>query len=302
MTARLGTNEARGVSRFIPDLGIYVGDLQIRSARTSNLWQTAFSVPAAGGASGAQRAQAIANELNNMFADTNHDADFITPSYRFPADTVTWPNGAYSVIWEHVYGNDTCNTTFAVYGGVIPECLYTGCHVPNCQSTYPRADKNTWQKDLIYVRTEDMNYYNDIPWDLALYFANQIRSLIDGIDARGRSIQSLVVTNLHNFTGDISSKKCRFYLAGEVVNNPWTACFGGAETGHTADLILATDTADLDCNMWIRATDNATGLTVVARATDDSPLGQVEGTAGGLAHALKLSTACTERFVRLHAP
>lgn len=298
MTARLGTNEARGVERFDGVKGYFVGDVQIRSAKTLQNWDTAFTLPPGGGSSGIARANAVASVLNGIFADANHDADFFTPTFAYPG-VDPWLSGAYSVSFAHVHGTDTCNTTFAVHPNTIPECLYAACGVPNCTFTYAKASKAQWQTDILYIRPEDQVHYNDVPWDLALFFANQIRSRIDGIDARGRAIQSLIVSGLSNYAGDIQ-KLCRFYLAGEVVNNPWTACFGGAETGHTLDLTLATDSAALPCNMWIRVSLGS--LTVVVRATDDSPVGQVEGTAGGVATALQLSTACAERTVRLHQP
>ncbi len=298
MTAFLRTNQAQGVSG--PDNGGY---LQIKSGRTNNAWQSAFWLPPGGGASGLQRAQAAASVLNAIFNDTTHDADFITPTYVFPSDTSTWPNGAYAVVFEHVHGTDTCNTTFLVYGSTIPECLYTGCGLDNCSGPYTKKTKSTWQTDILYVRPEDQSAYADVPWDLALYFANQIRALVDGVDARGRSIQSLVVSGLQNYTGVIDPITCNFYLAGEKVNNPWTACFSGAETGHTADFTLATgNDTPLGCNLWVRVTDKSSGLTVVTRVTDDAPNGTVEGTSGGVAWALKLSTACTSRSVKVSAP
>ncbi|MBI2773418.1 MAG: hypothetical protein HYX56_02860 [Chloroflexi bacterium] len=273
------------------------------SARTSNLWMNAFYLPPAGGLSGLSRASSVANTLRLIFGDTTHDADFITPSYVFPSDTVTWPDGAYSVVFEHVHGNDTCNTTFGAYGGIIPECLYTGCGLNNCSGAYAKKDKATWQLDLIYIRPEDLTHYADVPWDLALYFANQIRSLIDGVDHRGRAIQSLAVSGLQNYGGNIPSIQCDVYLAGEIVNNPWTACFGGAESAHTADLTLAAGSdLGIACNTWARITDNASGLTIVSRVTDVSPNGRVEGTSGGIGWALKLSTACTNRTVRVVTP
>lgn len=290
------------MERFDGAKGYFVGDVQILSAKTLQNWETAFSLPPAGGLSGHARASAVASVLTDIFVDTTHDADFFTPTYVFPADTVTWPTGAYSVSFAHVHGTDTCNTTFNAYAGTLPECLYAGCALPNCTFTYGKASKASWQTDILYIRGEDRVHYNDVEWDLALYIANQIRVRIDGIDARSRSIQSLVVSGLSNYTGDIQ-KLCRFYLAGEntpPVNNPWTACFGGAETAHTLDLTLATDTADLGCNKWIRVSLGS--LTVVVRATDDSPAGQVEGTAGGVAWALQRASACTEATVRLHQP
>lgn len=298
MASHMGPNQARGV-----DIGGGVGQLQILSAKTLQNWQRVFEVPSAGGVSGAQRAQSLASTLNGVFSDTARDADFITPSYVFPADTATWPNGAYSVVWTVVRGADTCNTTFLGGDPVEPECLYAGCQFSNCSTTYVEASKASYQTDLWYLRPEDLSYYADVAWDLALFLSNQLRNAIDAIDDRGRSLQLLNTSGLHNFAAAPYSKLCEFYLGGEQVVHPYTACFGGVETAHTADLTIATDTVDLDCNIWVRLTDQASGLSVVARATDDSPAGHIEGTFGGIGIALKLgSSGCTNRTVTVGAP
>lgn len=296
----LGPNQARGV-QFTDAQGRVVGQLQILSAKTLENWQRVFELPDGGGASGAQRAQALASALNGIFADTTRDADFITPSYAFPADTVTWPNGAYSVVWTRPRSSDTCNTPFLSTTTTVPECLYDGCQFSNCSSTYPNASKASWQDDLIYIRPEDRNYYVDVDWDLALFMANQIRNAIDALDDRNRSLTLLTTTNLHNYTAASQNLTGRFYLAGEEVVNEWTACFGGAETAHTADLTYATFDPSLDCNMWIRITAN--GRSVVGRATDDAQQsGTIEGTAGGIGNALQIGSACNSFAATIGAP
>ncbi len=294
--SRLGPNQARGV----PYSGT-IGQLQILSAKTQQTWKRVFELPDGGGYTGVARCQALASALNNIFADTTRDADFITPSFVYPADTGTWPNGAYCVVWTKPRSTDTCNTAFLGGGPVVPECLYDGCQFSNCSNTYPHASKASWQDDLIYIRpVEDLIYYADVGWDLALWMANQIRNRIDAVDDRNRALTLLNTSNLHNYTGS-SSLTGRFYLAGEEVVNEWTACFAGVETAHTCDLTLATYGSTLDCNMWIRISAN--GRSVVGRVTDDAQSsGTIEGTSGGIGNALQIGSACNSYPATIGAP
>lgn len=225
---------------------------------------------------------------------------------RFPADTITWPNGAYALVHTHVHCQDPCTTSFSCRTETIQECIYAGCQLSICGgATYPRASKATWQLDLIYIRTEDMAcYFNDPPWDLALFFANQIRGLVDAKDGRPGAfardpIAQLVTAGLNNYAGPVIDRTATVYLVGEIVCDFATNCFGGAETAHTADLTIAVSPAlqgaGLGCNTWVRVTNLNNGRNVVARVTDtapSAPMPEVDATGGGIAYALGLTAAC----------
>lgn len=294
-----GTNEAHGIS--VQDAnGVRVGRLEIRSSRGGrdpNVWHYVFDLPAGDdGTSGLARAQAVANALNGIFADTSRDPDFLTPGYGFPNATL-WPTGRYGVVWTRVQHN--VGSTSFISSPTRDGLFYSGCQLPNCSGTYPTANKTPNQNDVIWVQNADQAYMADVPWDLALWWANEIRAEIDGTRFDGGLVASLLASpNMQNYASTLSYTS-KFYLAGELVLYPTVSCFSPAETAHTSDLTIAADN-NFGCNTWIRLTLGS--RTVVARVNDTSPAGQIEGTSGGVAWALGLSTACTTQTVTLGPP
>lgn len=302
MPASQSSNLARAVQ-----VSAEVGRLEIASDFTFSFFELAFELPAGGGQTGTQRCAAVANDLNNIvFSQPTNDLEFITPSFAHPADTVTWPNGAYALVYAIARCRDGCVTGFLDHQSVYEECIYTACQLSGCGFTYSQNAKSLWQKDLLYIRPEDQAHYGSgAPWDLALYFANQVRGLVFGRNFLNEPIPQLAIAGLNNYSGSTHVRNSDFYLAGETVNNPWTACFGGAERAHTCDLTIARDPLipGLGCNTFVRITLGS--RSVVARVTDaaQSGGGKVEGTAGGIGWALQVgSSACINRDVTIGPP
>ncbi len=287
-----------------------VGQLWLRRPSLQDVMS--FRLPTANGTAGFDRCNAVASALNTILADTTNDADFLTPSFTYAAPPSIWPRGAYAVVFVKNHGSDpdpACNTVFAVCGGHqranVQECLYSACGLPDAGVQYTRMSKTSFQTDLIYIAQEDLNFYLDTPWDLALYFADQIRGNLLGSDAINRPLSTLYTTGLANYPSDVFFTGAA-YLAGEQVCDVVTAFFNGFEVAHTADLTIARgpDRTDLQPNMWVQIInrDRADVPSVVARVTDSGVTGFIEGTTGGIATALKFSDAAEKHNIEIKSP
>lgn len=287
----LGTTNLARAEQRLDDSGTgwQVGWLQIKSQRTLDTWQDAFKLALYGSFAGVDRAQSLANVLNSLFSETTRDADFITPSVVY-ADPAIWPNGAYSLVWTNPRSTDTCDPP---RDHPTTQCLYAGCGltIQNCRPdvpAYPKRTKSEHQVDLVYLHPNDQLIYGgNVPWDLALFFANQVRQWIHGQDVKGRSVTPLAdpVANLRYYTGPTVDRTGTFYAGGELLNLGGS-CNGGAEVLHTADLTVAIDYASPDdplgCWAWVKIIDPATGENIAARVSDQAPSGVVDGVMGGL--------------------
>lgn len=298
-----GTNVAQGVP--FSDAYGGTGLVQIRSSvggRDPTVWHGVIKLPNGDdGTSGYARAQAVASSLNAIFANTARDPDFLTPTYGFPNPTL-WPTGRYGLCWTNVQ-NGVGSTSFTVAGSQSGY-FYSGSELSPCppDTPQPTAPKNGNQDNILWVQNTDQNYgiglgWGDVPWDLALYWANQIRAQIDGVRYDGTALGALPAPN-QNFAGN-TQYTMQGYLAGEAVQYPTVGCGGTAEVAHTADLTISADST-IACGMWVRI--NLGGATVVVRRNDSNLAGHIEGTAGGVIWALGLGTACTTQSPTLVAP
>jgi len=232
------------------------------------------------------RAQSIFDNLNLIFtAYPNADLDFITPGYDMSS-------GRYIVIWSGVvWDNSIC--TALVDGAATFEHLYKGCYIYHSdRMSDNRAFKDkSGQVVIAAVTREDQSALKLDPWVIALQWANNIRSAVNGWNCTkdatgGELIHNGYINNLvtpdAKWDGSAVSVKAECYGAGE--KHPNFASANG-DIFHTCDLTGAMpQKSKWPLDKWVKVSYN--NKSVVARITDESNNDAMDLTSGGVAFAL----------------
>lgn len=241
------------------------------------------------------RATIICNTLNNLFDNyPGADLDFITPSYM---------NNCYVVAWSGVkWFEDKSFSTTTTNHGTTYENLYASCQINNAHydDNYAYSSRADNFMVLATVTNDDTQAYGIPAWELALKWANAIRSPINGWncgkDCTKQSVFeenfALTIPQLKTPTQSISQTAsnlgCTIYGLGEKLPGFNT---GNMDLFHTCDLTIAQSPyRKLGYNKWVKITYN--GKSVVARVTDQSSLPENKiDLSAGVAYALGITGA-----------
>jgi hypothetical protein len=260
-------NQARSVTTS--------GQYWVQLTNASGTWTNAIRV------TDSTRASTIATRLNDIFAISNADLDFISPSYD--PDTST-----YTVVWSGVKWDSSFTTTTTNMGSTS-EYLYTGCHF-GTQSF--RSKTNV--KLIASVTSADMTLLGLTAWQIAFNWANGIRGIVNGWNCSKDSTGGYLISNGYipnlisvggNWSGTSTTIAGSYYGLGETQPNFTIA---NTEIFHTCDLIVArpntTNNTSWPLNRWIKVTYN--NKSVVARIADVCGTAKVDLSAGGVAYSL----------------
>lgn len=241
------------------------------------------------------RATAIVERLNNIFANSRADLDFIAPGISDGYYIVQWSGTTW--LGESVYVQKTeCGNTY--------EDLYRGCKLPyftNSGTKYYDYS-NAEQTVIATVTDADEKSYGMKPWEISLLWANKIRGIVNGWNCSKDSTFKLqsglpwLVNEgyIYRLIEPNTSYKSTYtlegsyYGAGEIQPGPTTA---NGEIFHTLCPTVAMpggNTHGLDLNMWVRVTYG--NKSVVARVTDQCGTGRIDLSCG-LANALGFGTS-----------
>lgn len=225
------------------------------------------------------RADYMRDRLNDVFAQSDADLDFIT----LGIGSDSWRSNARAVIWSEV---KWCGNNPA--GG-------TACH------TDSRDDGRTWEvlekgwddkskvTTILTITDDDVTVYGLEKWEIALRWANNIRFAVNGwncsksqqsntLVGQGFINQLLVPSGNYHQSGSHSATR---YGTGEQLPH-WAVSSG--EIFHTNDLTIAVPSglSGMD-GKWVRISYGSNS--VVVRATDRSG-GPIDLSAGGAADYL----------------
>ncbi|UOF92427.1 hypothetical protein LSG31_09855 [Fodinisporobacter ferrooxydans] len=229
---RQSGNNARAI-----DNGNGTGLVQVYNPN-SGQWQNAMTLTSASGYTGYQRAQIVAQRLNNIFLNASNDLEFITPG---------WVGGGYGIIWANVTWGQGSTT---VNGTTYPENLYS-----------------TTVTNIVQITSSDASYHSSAPYALALEWANNIRGPVNGINVAGNPIYQLNTASNSTDTSDFGSWTISYYGAGEAQPSLYVA---NGEFFHPCDLIVAkSPESSFSLNTWINLTNTAGG-SIVARIVDQT--------------------------------
>ncbi len=247
--------------------------IQLRNC--SGSWVNAFYVTTS------SRADIISSRLNSIFQNyPGADLDFITPS---------WENGSYVVVWSQVvWFQNQSHSTVNGGGGRTYENLYAGC-VSSLYSYPYRSRTNV--HIIATVTNDDIQAYGANPWEMALQWANSIRSPMNGWNCTKDAVNTTLYCNgqicqLTTPTSSYSDSSLQltatYYGAGETLPSFFT---GNYNVFHTCDLTVARPAnRTWPYNSWIRVTAN--NVSVVARVIDVSDINSIDLSSGGVAYAL----------------
>lgn len=244
---------------------------------TTETYQTVFSVESE------SRANTICTRLNQIFANSKADLDFITPGYS---------NGYYVVLWSGTTWLGSGTYTEKTEAGNTYEDLYRGCKLPYYKGketcNYPYKDGAS--TNIITVTDADETYVGKNKWEIAFDWANKIRNVVNGWNCSKSGTVTLhqqgKIYLLASMTGSYSQTKtvsATYYGAGELQPSITTA---NNDIFHTLDLTVAIPSGNapnLTLNTWVKVTYN--GKSVVARVTDECGTTSLD-LSTGLANAL----------------